>query len=240
MVLDLNCDLGEGEPLSHTKSLMRSITSANVACGGHAGNLKTLETCVCLANKFGVNLGAHPGLWDRASFGRAAHNITPDELELLLLHQVGAIEKVAHANGCGLHHIKLHGALYHASDSNEKLGRRYVSAVARWWPGVRIYARAGGRVAKLGQKAGVPVWEEVFLDRGYFKDGTLLPRTEEGAQISDINEVRTRLRSLAEDSHVIAVSGERVRIKPQTACIHSDTPRAIERARATRKFLEKL
>ena len=240
MDLDLNCDLGEGEPLSHTKSLMRSITSANVACGGHAGNFKTLETCVCLANEFGVNLGAHPGLWDRASFGRAAPNITPHELELLLLHQVGAIEKVAHTNGCGLHHIKLHGALYHACDSNEKLGWRYLSAVARWWPGVRVYARAGGRVARLGRKAGVPVWEEVFLDRGYFKDGTLVPRIEAGAQSSDLNEVRARLRSLAEDGHVIAVSGEPIRIKARTACIHADAPQAIERARAARKYLEKL
>lgn len=238
MDLDLNCDLGEGEPLSRTNSLMRSITSANVACGGHAGDLNTLETCVRLAKELGVNFGAHPGSWDRVSFGRAAHAITPDELELLLLHQVGAIEMVAHAKGLGLHHIKLHGTLYHASDSNEELGWRYVSAVARWWPKVRVYARAGGTVARLGRKAGVPVWEEVFLDRGYFNDGTLVPRNGDGAQITSPNEVRARLRSLARSGQVISVSGEPVRVKAQTACIHSDTPRAVERARAAREFLQ--
>src|SRR5688500_18309234 len=116
MRFDLNCDLGEGEPRARTEALMRVITSANVACGGHAGDLASMERCVALAKKFKVRLGAHPGTADRAGFGRGELKITPAELELLLLQQVGTLERIARAHGVKLHHIKLHGALYHATE----------------------------------------------------------------------------------------------------------------------------
>ena len=127
MKLDLNCDLGEGEPLPRTRVLMRWVTSANVACGGHAGDLKTMKACARLARQHGVRLGAHPGPWSRSDFGRGPVRIAPDEFELLLLHQVGALERVAQANGVRLHHIKLHGALYHVSEGNEAVANRYVA-----------------------------------------------------------------------------------------------------------------
>jgi UPF0271 protein len=237
MKLDLNCDLGEGEPLARTRSLMLRVTSVNVACGGHGGDLKTMEACVRLAKRHGVRLGAHPGPWNRSDFGRGPVRFAPDEFELLLLHQVGALEKVAQANGLRLHHIKLHGALYHASEENEALAKRYVATVRRFWPQAKIYAQAGGRVAGVAHRAGLVVWEEAFADRGYRDDGTLVPRAEPNALLTDIGLVVERVSRLLDDGEVIAVSGKHIALRPQTLCIHSDTPHAAQLAQAVAKML---
>ena len=232
MKLDLNCDLGEGEPLARTRSLMLRVTSVNVACGGHGGDLKTIEACVRLARQQGVRLGAHPGPWSRSDFGRGIVQFEPDQLELLLLHQVGALERVARANRIRLHHVKLHGALYHASEESEALANRYAAAVARYWPQTKIYARAGGRVARVARRAGLVVWEEGFADREYRDDGTLVPRTEPNAMLLEPKLVVERVRRLLNDRAVIAASGNRVPLRPQTLCIHSDTPRAARLVQA--------
>ena len=237
MKLDLNCDLGEGEPLGRTRALMRRVTSANVACGGHGGDLKSMEICVRLARHHGVRLGAHPGPWSRSDFGRGPARFAPDEIELLLLQQVGALECVAQANGLRLHHIKLHGALYHASEENEALARRYVTAVRRFWPHAKIYARAGGRVARVARRAGLVLWEEAFADRAYRDDGTLVPRTEPNAVLTEAGLVVERVRRLLDEGEVIAASGKHIVLRPQTLCIHSDTPHAAQLARAVAKAL---
>ena len=235
--LDLNCDLGEGEPLARTRALMRRVTSANVACGGHGGNLKTMEACVRLARQHRVRLGAHPGPWSRGDFGRGPVRIAPDEFELLLLHQVGALERVAQANGVRLHHIKLHGALYHAVEENEALAKRYVAVVRRFWPPAKIYARAGGGVANVARRAGLVLWEEAFADRGYRDDGTLVPRAEPNALLTEVGVVLERVCRLLDEGEVIAASGKRVALRPRTLCIHSDTPHAAELAQAVAEAL---
>ncbi len=237
MKLDLNCDLGEGEPPARTRSLMRWITSANIACGGHAGTAKTMDVCARLAGQCGVRLGAHPGPWSRGDFGRGAVQLTPDELELLLLQQVGALERIARGHGVRLHHVKLHGALYHASETDEALGRRYVGTVARWWPRARIYARAGGRVVRWARRAGVAVWEEGFVDRVYREDGSLLPRDQPGAVMTWDREVLSRVRALAERGEWFAISGKPLGLRPQTLCLHSDTPGAVDLARKVAQWL---
>ncbi len=238
MRLDLNCDLGEGEPIGRTRVLMRWITSANVACGGHAGNLKAMEACVRLARQQGVRLGAHPGPWSRGDFERGQVQVEPDELELLLLHQIGALERLARANGLPLHHVKLHGALYHASELNDALAKRYVVVVKRFWPRAKIYACAAGRVARIARRAGVVVWEEAFADRGYQDDGTLVSRNEPNALLTGKNFVVGRIRGLLEKGEIIAGSGKRITLRPQTLCIHSDTPHAPQLARAAAKELQ--
>ncbi|MBM3841283.1 MAG: LamB/YcsF family protein [Verrucomicrobia bacterium] len=222
--LDLNCDLGEGEPIARTRALMRWITSANVACGGHAGDLASMQCCVRLARQFRVRLGAHPGPWSRGDFGRTAVQLTPDELELLLLQQVGALEQIANQGGARLHHIKLHGALYHASEAKEAIGRRYVQSVARWWPRAVIYAQAAGNVARLAKSNGVEVWEEAFADRGYEDRGELVPRTKPGALLRDVSAVGRRVQMIVNDGQVETISGARIPLRPQTLCVHSDTP----------------
>jgi len=237
MKLDLNCDLGEGEPLSRTRALMRWITSANVACGGHAGKLRTMEACVRLAKQLGVRLGAHPGPWDRADFGRGRVRLVPDDFQLLLMYQVGALEKVAQANGVRLHHIKLHGALYHASEEDEVLAGRYAAVVKRFWPRAKIYARASGRVARIARGSGLAVWEEAFADRGYRDDGTMFARGEPNALVTDPMAVVERIRLLLDRGEIAAVSGRPFVLNPQTLCIHSDTPEAVRIARAVAEAL---
>ncbi len=237
MTLDLNCDLGESEPPACTRALMRSISSANIACGGHAGSVDRMQTCVTWAVAAGVRLGAHPGAPDPGGFGREPSAITPPELQLLLLHQVGALDRIARAHGARLHHVKLHGALYHASDTDKDLAEAYVTAIARWWPRLRIYARAGALVTRRARAHKVSVSEEVFLDRAYRDDGTLVPRTDPGAVISDLLTLKQRLILFVTRHQVCAASGKPIHLKAQTLCLHSDTPDAAARARALRKLL---
>jgi 5-oxoprolinase (ATP-hydrolysing) subunit A len=238
MKLDLNCDLGEGESRSRTRALMRWITSANVACGGHAGDLETMDACVRLAKRFGVRVGAHPGTWSRNDFGRARVELVPDALELLLLQQVGALERILRRHREKLHHIKLHGALYHASEEKEGLGRRYVEAVSRWWPGCIVYVRADGHVAKLARGAGLRAWREAFADRAYLDDGSLVPRGESNALFTDTAAVRRRVQRLQQCGEVETISGRSLRLHPQTVCLHSDTPNVFRLARAVACLLE--
>jgi 5-oxoprolinase (ATP-hydrolysing) subunit A len=237
MTLDLNCDLGEGEPLARTRALMRCVTSANVACGGHAGDAASMLRCVRLAREHGVRLGAHPGTWDRRNFGRTPTPITPDELESLLLRQVRALEGIARSEGVPLHHLKLHGALYHATEQDARLARRYLAIVARHWPQAKVYALAGGRVAAAARRTRVTVWEEAFLDRRYRTDGTLVPRTEAGALLTGVQAALRQAEGLVKRGEVIAQTGERIRLKAHTLCLHGDGPRAAQLARAVARLL---
>ncbi len=235
MRLDLNCDLGEGEPPARTRALLRLATSANVACGGHAGDADTMERCVRWAGESGVHLGAHPGI--PGAFGRGEIRIGPDDLGLLLLAQVGALHRLATLQRVRLHHVKLHGSLYHAVEHDAALGRAYVGAMARWFPGTVIYALAGGRVAALGRRHGVTVWEEAFLDRAYRADGTLVPRGEAGALLTTPAELRARLDSLRREGGWPAQDGTPLRLAPRTLCVHGDSPGALLFLRAARAEL---
>jgi UPF0271 protein len=190
-----------------------------------------MERCVTLAKKYKVRLGAHPGVVDRAGFGREELRITPAELELLLLQQVGALERVAHGHGVKLHHIKVHGALYHATERDQRLAKAYVEIVRRWWPNAVVYALAGGTVAKLANRM---VWGEAFLDRNYFDNGTLVPRTESHALLKSVQEVRERMEQLGRGT-VTSVDGKVLRVNARTICVHGDTPRAVEFANVVRK-----
>ncbi|MBM3877748.1 MAG: LamB/YcsF family protein [Verrucomicrobia bacterium] len=228
MKLDLNCDLGEGEPIGRTRALMRHITSANVACGGHAGDVRSMAACVRLAKQFGVKAGAHPGLWSRADFGRGDASLTPDEFELLLLQQVSAVQAIAREAGLPLHHIKLHGALYHASETDSKLRRRYLECVLRFWPGARIYALAGGAVCRDARRVGVNVWPEVFADRAYRDDGTLVARGEPGAMIPSTRGAVEQVRQVMKTGELTTMSGARLKLVPRTVCVHSDSENAAQ------------
>jgi 5-oxoprolinase (ATP-hydrolysing) subunit A len=238
MNFDLNCDLGEGEPWHRTAALMGSITSANVACGGHAGTSASMERCVELARVAGVRLGAHPGLWSRGDFGRGEVNIQPAELELLLLQQVGALKTVARHGNVPFHHIKLHGALYHATEQDPGLARAYIRVVERYWPASKIYCIAGGRVARLARNAGLIAWEEVFADRLYGEDGLLLPRTEPGAVLTEVSQVLRQFQSIL-GGKISTRSGRGIPVIAQTICVHSDTPNAAQIASRIKERLRR-
>ncbi len=215
MKLLLECDLGEGEPAALTRALMRRIDAANVACGGHAGSMGSMELCARLAKRHRVRLGAHPGAWPQApgDFGRAAVSLSPAALELLLVHQVGALERVAREVGLRLSHVKLHGALYHAADADERLARAYLAALRRFWPKAAIIARAGGPLEALARRCGMAVLGEVFADRAYRDDGTLLPRGEPGATVADPKAVARRVWRLAARGEVETATGSFFRIE---------------------------
>jgi UPF0271 protein len=235
MNLDLNCDLGEGEPRSRTRALMRWITSANVACGGHAGDLGSMTQCVRLCQEFGVRLGAHPGTWSRVDFGRGECEIPAAKFEMLLLHQISALEHLAKTQGVPLHHIKLHGALYHAAEREEPLARAYLETIRRFWPRAKIFARACGRIVQMAPRYGLVAWEEAFADRAYRDDGMLVPRTEPGAVLTDLKAVVGRVKDLRSGRGILSESGLRLALRPQTLCIHSDTPNALAMARAVHR-----
>jgi UPF0271 protein len=232
---DLNCDLGEGEPWARTRALLRQITSANVACGGHAGDALTMERVVVEAKALGVRLGAHPGVV--GEFGRGEVTLSPGQLQTLVLQQVGAMNHLARQHGSRLQHIKLHGALYHAVENDDALGRAYVEAVARWFPKVKIYARAGGRVLTLAAKAGVSAWAEGFIDRGYRANGQLMPRNQEGALLTRTREITERLHEWRQTGGWKSLEGSWVAVPAQTLCLHGDTPGAVALARALRRAM---
>ena len=235
--LDLNCDLGEGESPEHTRSLMRQITSANVACGGHAGDEASMTLCVQLAREFDVNLGAHPGLPNRDDFGRGAIQPSAHELSNWVIAQANTLQGIAREHGVVLHHIKLHGALYHAAESDAELATAYADTVRRHFHGTKIYARSGGLVAHAARQADIEAFEELFVDRAYLPDGKLVPRDAANALIADATQANRRLQHWIESGHMETVGGGMIKLEAQTLCIHGDTPCSLAMADLIRQTL---
>jgi UPF0271 protein len=227
--IELNCDLGEGEPPSRTRAFMRLIDSANIACGGHAGDANSILRCLRLAKDFHVRVGAHPGVAQAA--GRGPVSLDCDELQRLLVQQVGSLLTMATSLKLRLHHIKLHGSLYHATESSARLANCYVRTVATFWPKAEIYALAGGRVAARARDAGLIVREEAFSDRRYRSDGGLVPRGQSGAVFSSVKEIVAQARAIVAGKPVITETGDPMVVTAQTLCFHSDTPGALHALR---------
>lgn len=220
--IDLNCDLGEGA--GNDAALMPWITSANIACGAHAGSLETMIEAVELAAKHRVMIGAHPGFVDRESVGRNERAVTPDEAGRLVLMQVEQLFEVA---GAKLRHIKLHGALYNQVSRDPRLSEGVVAELARLWPDLILYALSGSHLARMASAAGIRVAEEVFADRTYQADGSLTPRNQPGALIEDENVALAQALAMVRDGVVRATDGTEIPVTAETVCVHGDTPRAI-------------
>jgi UPF0271 protein len=236
---DLNCDLGEGEGPDRAAALMAQVDSANIACGGHAGDDASMRWCLETAARLGVRAGAHPGFPSRQDFGRGqagASGLTVAGLEQLLAEQVGRLADHAARAGVGLRHVKLHGALYHAVERDETLAGAYLSLMASRWPGLRVFALAGGVVERQAAHggSGVEVWAEGFLDRGYQDDRTLVPRGDPGAMLENPGSVVERVKDLRERGGCRSVSGRWLELRPRTLCVHGDGARALEFLEAIR------
>lgn len=239
--IDLNCDMGEsfGEwRLGADDALMELVTSANVACGYHAGDPATIERTVKLALEHEVAIGAHPSYPDLSGFGRRRMQIAPDEVESLVLYQVAAVRGIVSANGGALHHVKLHGALYNDAARDPELALAAVRAVQRLDDGLLLYALAGSTMARIGALEGLHVVEEGFVDRRYNGDGALLSRQAEGAVITDPEEAAAQARELALRGRVLAADGASVPVAAATLCVHGDNPVAPLIARRVRETLE--
>jgi UPF0271 protein len=237
--LDLNADVGEGDPQAD-EALIPLVTSVNVACGLHAGDAQTMRATVALAMRNGVAVGAHPGFNDREGFGRRRQQLTASEIRDLLLSQLGALDAIARTEGTTLHHVKPHGALYNQAETDDALAVAIVAAIRVFDPTLRLVGRAGSAMERAARGASHPFLAEAFADRRYRADGTLLPRSEPGAVLADVEAVAQQVRALVTDGEVRASDGSRVEVSFQTLCVHGDTPGAATLARRIRQELDAL
>jgi len=238
--VDLNADGGEGfggYTIGADAELLRSVTSLNVACGAHAGDPVVIRRTIRAAVAAGVAVGAHPGFPDLQGFGRRAMHVAPEELVAMLIYQIGAVAALTACEGTRLRHVKAHGALYNMAVADAALAGAIAEA-AVVFEGLWLYAPPGSAMAAAAESRGIAVAYEAFLDRGYRRDGTLVPRTEPGALLTDPEQVAARAVALATDGTVTATDGTRIPLRPRTLCVHSDTPGAGALAEAARAALE--
>lgn len=211
--------------------LLPYVTSANVACGLHAGDPSTMDQTVELALSRGVRVGAHPGYPDRANFGRVAVEMSADEIEDSVVYQVAALQGFVRSRGGRLTHVKPHGALYHAGAEFPDVARAIAEAVRRVGTELVLVGAAGSMLIGAGRDAGLAVAEEAFADRRYRADGTLVPRGQPGALVTDPDEAAEQAVGLARDGVAVADDNSRIPIRADTICLHGDTPGAAEIAR---------
>lgn len=223
--IDLNCDLGEGYGMYRFESdeaLLQHVTSANVACGFHAGDPTVIHRTVTWALQCGVAVGAHPSYPDRQGFGRRRMEMAHDEIYHHVLYQLGAIAGFVRSAHAQLHHVKPHGALYNVAATDEGVAKAIVTAVADFDSRLQLYAPVRSRLADCGRAAGLSVVHEAFADRRYAADGKLIPRSDPRASIADIREACQQVVQMVQEGVVKAVTGERVPIEVQTVCVHGD------------------
>jgi UPF0271 protein len=235
MRMDLNADVGEG--VGQDPALMPHITSANVACGAHAGDPALMHETVLLAREHGVAVGAHPSFPDRAGFGRRDLQLPPQQIEDIVVSQIEALVAIAAAAGVRLQHVKPHGALFNVAVRDRAVADAIARATARVDPALILFGLPASALIAAGKAAGLQTACEAFADRAYCPDGTLVPRTQPGAVIDDAAEVMTRVAAIARDRAVIAIDGTRVPITLDTICVHGDTPGAAGLAARIRAAL---
>lgn len=241
MRTDLNADVGESfgaYVLGHDPAIIPCVTSVSVACGFHAGDPGVMRETVALARQHGVAVGAHPGFPDLAGFGRRQMQLTPTEVEDLVVYQIGALSAVAAAQGVRLQHVKPHGALYNMGARDPQLADAIARAIAAVDARLLLVGLSGSALIDAGRRAGLRTASEVFADRGYRSDGSLVPRSAEGAVLEDSEVVSARALEMVRRLEIASVDGGPVRVQPDTICIHGDTPGAANLARAIRRALE--
>lgn len=228
--VDLNSDLGESfgaYTIGQDEKVLPFVTSANIACGFHAGDPLVMQKTIALAVKNHVAVGAHPGLPDLVGFGRRKMDITPQEAYAMVLYQVGALQAFARAAGISLQHVKPHGALYNMAAVNRVLAEAIASAVHDISPNLTLVGLAGSELIRAGESAGIPVVNEVFADRTYQPDGTLTPRSRSNAVIRDKEQAVSQVLYMILKGKVAAVNGIEVPVRADTVCVHGDTPSAL-------------
>ena len=238
--IDLNCDMGEvPEAIADgtQEALMRSITSVNIACRGHAGDEQTMKTTIEQALRWKLAIGAHPGYPDRANFGRLELKLPPNEISASIFEQVKTLADVADRCGAPVVHVKPHGALYNQAVRNRELAEAIAKGVARWNREVVLIGLAGSLMLDVFREAGFAVAAEAFADRRYEADGTLRSRKFEDALIRNPEEAAWQALGIAERGVVIASDGSEVSVDAQTICIHGDTPGAPKIAETVARTL---
>lgn len=238
--IDLNCDLGESFGawrMGEDAALLALVSSANIACGFHAGDPDIMRRTAALAVAHGVAIGAHVALPDLQGFGRREMAVTPAEVHALTLYQIGALHAFACAAGTRLAHVKPHGALYNMAARDTALAQAIARAVHDFDPQLRLFALAGSALIDTGKALGLAVAAEAFADRRYRSDGSLQPRGETGAVIEDVEPATAQALGIARDGSVQTVDGGSLRLQADTLCLHGDGAHAVPFARAVRDVL---
>lgn len=228
--LDINCDMGEGT--GNDEALMPFITSANIACGFHAGDEETIRTTILLAKQHGVNIGAHPSFFDRKNFGRTEMQTSPQEVYNLVTEQLFLFQKIADAADAVVHHVKPHGALYNMAARDASLARAVAQAVNDFNAALVLLGLSGSASVTEASLLGLKAWNEVFADRTYQDNGSLTPRSQPGALIEDETEAVAQVLQMVQKGTVTTVSGKEIPMPADTVCIHGDGKYAVPLAKA--------
>ncbi|BES18976.1 5-oxoprolinase subunit PxpA [Escherichia fergusonii] len=238
MKIDLNADLGEG--CASDAELLTLVSSANIACGFHAGDAQTMQASVREAVKNGVAIGAHPGFPDRENFGRTAMQLPPETVYAQTLYQIGALAAITHAEGGVMRHVKPHGMLYNQAAKDPQLADAIAKAVHACDPALILVGLAGSELIRAGKHYGLTTRQEVFADRGYQADGSLVPRSQPGALIEDEEQSIAQTLEMVQNGRVKSITGEWTPVEAQTVCLHGDGEHALAFARRLRAaFLER-
>ena len=235
--IDLNCDLGEG--MLTDEAIMPYISSANIACGAHAGDENTIKRTIALCLEHNVAIGAHPGFADKNNFGRISVKLSPAELYELFYSQIVLVKRIAANMGATLHHVKPHGALYNMAATDNLYAQIVVQATNDADPTLIFYGLSNSCMTKAATLANIKTANEVFADRTYQEDGTLTPRNKDNALIADTNIAVEQALQLITRNNVNAVSGKAVPVKADTICLHGDGVHAVEFARMIYERLQK-
>ena len=228
--IDLNCDLGESfgaYKLGMDEAVIPHITSANIACGFHAGDPLVMQKTVALCKASGVQMGAHPGFPDLMGFGRRNMAVSPAEAKAYVLYQVGALKAFCSAAGLPLRHVKPHGALYNMAAKDEKLARAICEGVQAADPALILLGLSGSKMLSEAAAIGLPCASEVFADRAYRPDGSLVPRSQPGAMVEDETEAITRVIRMVKEGKVTANNGQDIATQADSVCVHGDGPKAL-------------
>ena len=238
--LNLNADLGESFgpwKMGSDAAMLRIVNSANVACGYHAGDPPVMLKTVALARDGGVSVGAHPGFPDLQGFGRRRMDIPADELEAMLICQIGALDACARAQGLRVTHVKPHGALSNIACADRKVADVVARAVQRLDPTLILLAPAASQMVLAGRERGLPVVEEIFADRAYLDDGNLVPRSQPGAMVHGAEASLAHVMRMVEEQALVSINGKRIPVEPQSICVHGDNAEAVATAQALRDGL---
>lgn len=241
MKIDLNSDMGEAYgawTMGDDRALLGAVSSANIACGFHAGDprvmLASVEACV----EAGVAVGAHPGFPDLVGFGRRNMSCTPAEIRADVMYQIGAMQAMCTAVGVSLHHVKPHGAMYNMAAADYAISVAIVDAITSTMDQPLLYAQPGSRTAEAAEMAGVPVAFEVFADRAYLADGQLAPRSMTGSVLHDVDAITDRALRMVRGESISTIDGSEIILRSDTICVHGDTPQSVAIAVSLRNALE--
>lgn len=229
--IDLNCDLGESfgaYTIGMDEEVIPYISSANVACGYHASDPVVMAKTIALAKKAGICVGAHPGFPDLMGFGRRNMNVSPAEAKAYMTYQMGALAAFCTSAGIKMTHVKPHGALYNMAGKDEKLAAAVCEAIREYDPELVLLALSGSKMIEAAGRIGIRTANEVFADRAYEEDGSLVARTKPGAMITDEEEAIARVIRMVKEGKVTAATGKDIEIQADSVCVHGDGPKALE------------